>query len=429
MNYIQFAFDLDELIQAGPNIFVTLDPEIVDFTVGESFKLVLHSKSKVLPVEVTDETIIEVLGFLRTALLENKAVNLIGWNLKNLFTTVLFKTGTRLDCDCKLLDLKIAEAFIGIKEKAPANFAEVQIRVKRLLTDSSWNKFKKLYQSVYSPLIDEVMPSLEVTGVFDYMNRKLLFPYYEIEGQVGGRSVCSLAYKHCFNPHSLSVDQKLSLKPKGTELTFLIFDFRYMEACMLSWLCGDERLRNLLSQEEDFYKLLFNLLEDAKGDVSEENRTFTKGLFLPVVYGQQAKSLAESHKIKADKAKFVIDKLHYLFPKVFKWVEDYQKDGLAYEDYFGRKRFLSKEEEYKYRGFIVQSPAALVCLEKLIALHKEIKGYARVVAHIHDGYVVAAEEKQANMVSSICLKALETESELCPGLKLKVKHKISKTLA
>ena len=428
MNNIQIALQLDQLVQAGPTIFMKLEPEVVDFTRLEGFTLVCWSKSQEVKIEIDPENLMEVFTLVKTALFEDKRLSIIGWNLKNLFTYVLSRTGDVVEYECKLLDLRLAECFIGVRERAPTTVSEMVARLKRLFADSSWPKFKAIHNNVYQPLMTRVIPSIETEGVFDSEKRLFLFPYYEIEGQVGGRLSTQMAYATCFNPHSLSDEEKAKLKPKFGDCSFLSFDYHFHEVCVLAWLSQDEKLLSLVSGEGDFYRKLYKELSG--NECSDARRAFCKDyLFLPVVYGQSAKTLAERANIELTAAEKLIARLKTIFPSLFTWVENYPSNGKCYVDYIGRKRCFVEGEEYKYRNFIIQSPGAIFCLEKLVILHEKLKGYGRLVAHIHDGFVVRAEDKQVETARSICMNVLQGESHLFPGLKLSTNCKISKTLA
>lgn len=429
MNQIKLALQLDQLIQSGPTIFVKLEPEIVDFTRNGSFDLICWSKSHELRTEINTDNILEVFSVIKTALFEDKGLSVIGWNLKNLFTFILANTGGDLDFESKLLDLKLGECFIGIRERPPANFSEVVKRLRRLLEDSSWSKFKSIHQKVYLPLFSRVIPQIEVEGVFHAEKRQILFPYYEIEGQTGGRLSTQLAYEHCFNPHSLSQEERCKLHPKGYGLSFLWFDYHSHEVCVLAWLSQDMKLLELVSEEGDFYRKLYTHLMDEECD-TDDKRSFCKDyLFLPVVYGQGVDTLSERASVSIEEAERLIAGLKAKFRTLFTWIENHKADNGVYVDYIGRKRQFGEGEEYKYRNFIIQSPGAIFCLEKLVNLHDKLNEYGKIVAHIHDGYVVRSEDKHVEMVKSICLKVLESESGLFPGMKLRTNCKISKTLA
>lgn len=429
MNQIKLAIQLDQIIQSGPTIFIKLEPEIVDFTRNSSFDLICWSKSQEFKIEINADNVLEIFSIIKTALFEDKKLSIIGWNLKNLFTFILANTGGSLDFESKLLDLKLGECFIGVRERAPASFSEMVKRLKRLVEDSSWAKFKSVHHKIYLPLYSRVIPQIETEGVFHTEKRQILFPYYEIEGQTGGRLSTQLAYENCFNPHSLSDEERSKLQPKGNGLSFLCFDYHFHEVCILAWLSQDTMLLELVSGEGDFYNKLYTQLFDEECDMYSK-RAFCKNcLFLPVVYGQGIETLSERASITIEEAGRLIASLKAKFKILFAWIENHKADNSVYVDYIGRKRSFAEGESYKYRNFIIQSPGAIFCLEKLVQLHDELGDYGKIVAHIHDGYVVRSDDKQLETVKSICLKVLEGESIIFPGLKLKTNCKISKTLA
>lgn len=425
MNLIPIAVKIESLLKAGSYVFINLEPEVIDFTRTEfPFKINLITELGDMSFEVKED-FLEVLEFVKTSVFNNKEIMIIGWDLKNLFSTVLFKTGVPFEIESKFLDLRIAECFIGIREKPPTEFEELKSRVKKVFTDSSWPKFKQIYQRIYLPLITEVIPAIECEGVFNFKERRMLYPYYEIEGQVNGRLSCSLAYENGFNPHSMSQEQKAVILPKGRDYSFLGFDFNSMEVCTLAWLSGDEALKTLVNGD-DFYRSLFKLISGDECD-TDDKRSFCKKIFLPVFYGESAKELARNLNFSVETAYKIIGKLKTLFPKVFLWADEYVHENECV-DFYGRKRIFSEEDSYKYRNFIIQSPAAIICLDRLVRLHRNLGNYGKLVAHIHDGYVVKAEDNYVNIVKSLCIDSLQSDSSICSGLNLKTNFKFGKTL-
>lgn len=423
---IKLALQLDKLLEAGPNVFFYLVPEQVDFTSATSFSIGLMSKSNHFQVEVNKQNVYEVSSLLKSSVFE-EGVTLIGWNLKNYFSANRFWSGGNFSFEGKLLDLKIAESFIGIHQKMPGDFDELRARVKVVVTNKSWDSFRNLSQKIYQPLFSQVLPAIECEGVFDKDNRRILYPFYEIEGQVNGRLSCSKFLKEGFNPHSLSDEEKKRYYPRRNDCTFLAFDYLHMEVSMLAWLSKDDALLDALGNG-DFYKSLFKMLSGKEVE-TDTQRTFCKTLFLPVVYGQSSHSLAEKLEVSADTAKKIVEKLHKLFPKLFIWIENYNVEADIYRDYLGRCRTFEPGKEYKYRNFIVQAPSAVFCLEKLVGLYYDLGIYGSMVAHVHDGYLMRVEKKRVNEIETLVKSSLESESNIFPGLKLKVNSKISDTFA
>jgi hypothetical protein len=422
MNLIALAVKLESIIQAKAYVFVSLEPEIIDFTQSDfSYKFKIISEAGNLSIEVKPDEMFEITAFVKTAIFNNKEIMIIGWDLKPLFSAMLSKTGTPFEIESKFLDLKVAECFIGIRENPPTEFEEMKARVKRVFTDSSWPKLKSIYQQIYMPLITEVLPSIECEGFFNKQERRMLYPCYDVVGTANGRMSCHLAYENSINPHSMSEELKSVLLPRGRDYTFLNFDFNSMEVCTLAWLCDDERLKSLTGSEMDFYKSLFQLLTGGECD-TDGKRNFCKKIFLPLFYGESAKELAKSLNFSIETAYKVIGKLKELFPKVFSWADEYPHENGCL-DYYGRKRVFSSDESYKYRNFIIQSPAALICLDRLVRLHRNLGHYGKLVAHIHDGYIVKVENKYIEIVKSLCIDSLQSESTICPNLNLRTNFK------
>lgn len=422
MNLITLAVKLESLLQAKAYVFISLESEIIDFTQSDfSFKFKIISEVGNLIIEVKPDELFEITAFVKTAIFNNKEIMIIGWNLKPLFSAMLFKTGVPFEIESKFLDLKVAECFIGIRQNPPTEFEEMKERVKLVFANSSWTKFKPIYQKIYLPLITEVLPSIECEGLFNSQERKMLYPCYDVVGTANGRMSCHLAYENSINPHSMSEEQKAVLLPRGRDYTFLNLDFNSMEVCTLAWLCDDERLKSLTDSGTDFYKSLYKLLSGAECD-SEEKRNFCKKIFLPLFYGESANSLAKSLNFSIETAYKVIGKLNTLFPKVFLWADEYPHENECV-DFYGRKRVFSSDESYKYRNFIIQSPAAIICLDRLVRLHRNLGHYGKLVAHIHDGYIVKVENKYIEIVKSLCIDSLQSESAISPGLNLRTNFK------
>lgn len=420
MTQIQLAVKLDQLTKTGSVVYFKLENEIIDFVSNSVIRINILSESSTLDVEVGLNDFYEILTLLEVALFQN-GISIIGWNLKPFLTYVFYRTNTKLDFDKQVFDLKIAEAYVGTRLKAPQTFQEMKDRLKTVISDSSWIKLKSIYGKIYVPLITQVIPAIESEGLFDLVKRKKLHSCYDVDGTVNGRLSCSIPFSDYFNPHSLSEEQKTNLVPYGTDFSFISYDFDSMEVCALAWLCKDGYLQKLVNSE-DFYRTLFKLLSGSECD-TDGKRDVAKKIFLPVIYGEGIKTLAESIGVGLDTAKGLIQKLRKLFPTLFSWLE---VSGNV--DYFGRKRNFAEGEEYKFRNFKVQSPSSLICLERLVRLYQDLGNYGKIVAHIHDGYVIKAHDKQIETVKSIALSSLESESELCVGLKLRTKFKIGKNL-
>jgi DNA polymerase I-like protein with 3'-5' exonuclease and polymerase domains len=123
--------------------------------------------------------------------------------------------------------------------------------------------------------------------------------------------------------------------------------------------------------------------------------------------------------------------LRKLFPKVFEFSDDAQDEAKrngCVKDYFSRVRYF-ENNYYKARNFVVQSPAALLCLEKLVRLHQKInKEEAKIVFSVHDGYGITASKANALTLYPQIKSVLESKSSFLPNCNLEVSFKIGKRL-
>ncbi len=429
MTQIELALKLKDI---GRNVYLRCNPEILDFTSGNKAELVVCSQNgQEVRIDLSPKTLIPILGLIDAALFHDKDVSIISWNLKNYFSYILYHTRNYPDVTCKIIDLKVVEAYLGVRDNAPNDFSEAGERIKKMFQCEGWNKAKDMYFKLHKRLIERVLPSLEAIGLFDAEKRLLMHSYYEIEGQQHGRLKCEKAYSRGYVPHTLSEEMKQKLRPNRANDVFMYFDFNHMEVSMLQWLSGDDRLGQILELEEDLYKVVFKLVTGQDCD-TDKRRKMCKAFFLPVVYGMGSQTLVNNLAEKLEisislgMAEKIIDRIYKLFPKSLGWIQNYQ-DKAECSDIFGRRRFF-EDRRHRTRNFVVQSPASLVCLEKLVKLYEELGVYARLACMIHDGYVLLVDKTMTKMVAAMAKGILSSESELCPGLKLKVTCKVGQTL-
>ena len=104
------------------------------------------------------------------------------------------------------------------------------------------------------------------------------------------------------------------------------------------------------------------------------------------------------------------------------------KESVIY-DFFGRPRKFDEKQCYLARNFSVQGVAATACQEKLIDLFDNIDNDKAYIAFsIHDGFGLVCKIKYAHEVYKLVKQVCESESILCPGLKMKVEIKFGHKL-
>ena len=415
----------------GKDVFLMMKQEVADFTSGKGQILMVMTKElrMEIPLPHDKKTLISVCSHLIHYLSGPNRV-LIGWNLKTLFSYLLARTGKHFHLDGKFFDLKILEWYIGKDEAAPANFRSALERLSGVLKHPSWVELKTIYSSIYKPLITDVIPDIETLGVVNHSFKKRVHSCYDIAGQINGRMRCSKAFQNSFNPHSTSPEERQQIRPPLFDSVFIYLDYRHMEVSMLQWLSGDPVLGKIIDSGNDVYSEIWTVLTGLS--CNDKYRQKSKGIFLPVVYGMQAETLSTKMEISMDVSRMLVERIYARFPNALGWVRNAElaikSDGIC-DDVFLKRRIFGSHESYKARNFIVQSPASLYCLEKLVHLHKDIAGKAKLGFHVHDGYVVCAQKHESKKIQDIATQSLESDSVRFPNLKLKVSCRVGETLS
>lgn len=425
----------EALTELGNQFFLTCLPETPDFTNSERpAKLVIMSeKTKIeVPLPKSSKDFMEVVANLNWYL--PKSTNIIlGWEIKGLLSYLSGRLDVPFRLRGKILDLKVMEHFLGIEKPCPLSYAEAKKRLADIVRTDSWDAVKRVYDAVHLPLIREVIPTLEVNGLPHGEIGAKVHGCYEIEGQANGRLRCSKAFTRGYNPHSMDKNFRQRLRPYTDGWSFLYYDFHHMEVTTLQWLTQDPVLGELLDGGKDIYCGIWEKLTTLKCD--SKFRKVCKNLFLPVIYGQGIKSVAERAGCSESTAEKLHSGIYKTYNRATEWIKAQQanldKDHFV-TDCFGRRRRFT-DKLYRIRNFAVQAPAAIICLHKLIKLHsilqsEKLNTKARLVLHQHDGYCIVADDRNWKKVHKIVLETLEAEEELYPGLRLKVSCHRGKTL-
>jgi hypothetical protein len=416
---MSFDASLAEICGKGP-FYIKCGTLDWSFDTKSSFTLKNKDLSFEIPLPFDAPSLKELFGKISFCV-EGGLV--MGWGIKNLYSYFLGRTGRHLNLGATIWELKVLENYLGTWNNEPASFLEAFQRLKNVGSLPGWEQAKAIFKQIYLPLVTTVVPVMETLGVVDRVNKKHLYSFYEIAGQSNGRLRCEKVLTHCYNPHCLLPEEKIRFYPPFLDHGFLLFDYKTMEVTFLQWLSGDPVLGEILFSGQDIYDAIWERVTGVKSN--ENYRAKCKLLFIPLIYGQGAKTLAERNKIPLETAVKLVDKMYKTFPVAFNWIEERQ--GLSATDYFGRIRTF--DQEYKARNFVVQSPAALFCLLKLFRVYSCLPHEAKLSMSIHDGYVLnVREQDQMNVVRSV-RHCLESEEEMFPGLRLKTTNSFSNNLA
>lgn len=419
MNYQDLAQLLSDIDQRS--LFLRFNPEVFDFTDKEAeCELQFFVQGgKEFQVRLTGDTLPMILSLLKLSVF-SKGMKVFVWNWKCFISYVIAKTNNLFNIDCSIIDIKIIESYNGIKKQCPVSFIEAFNRVKNLVSSGGYKNAEKIYKQIHMPLMTTVIPSLESIGIIDTDRKAKVHAYYEIDGQDNGRLRCHNAFKRGYVPHTMSSEVKAFLKPISYDDVFMSFDFRGMEVFVLAHLSQDQKLIKFC-KEPDIYG---SLHKELLGSDGKNNRELAKKCFLPVIYGQSAYSLSQRCGLAIDVAEQVVERISSSFSAscsfVAKYENDLKKNGFV-QDVFGKRRYnFEQGKEYLAKNFSIQSPAATICLEKLINLYFVLKDKAKIAYTVHDGYTVYVNKNNWKQIYKNCMEILTSESDLCKGLHLKV---------
>lgn len=411
------------------DIYVYSEPDVLDWTkenVDVNYKIFFCTQKNNVCFNLINKEEIEKLAASFSCIVNNDKL-LIGYNIKNIISYLVGKTGICMEINKCVYDLSIIQSYFCLSKYKPNNFKDSLNILKESTSLSHWESFKQLYLKIYNPLIKTVVPKLETNFLIDTVRKNFVSSFYEIEGQVNGRMKCSGVLERCFVPHTMNQSVKQKLRTSNPEDIFVYLDFKHMEVSVLQWLSKDERLKSILESGEDLYESIWEII--AKQKANEKQRSICKSIFLPVVFGQGSYSLSKKLGLEEKISKMLINSLKKAFPTAFSWVNAQSTNSEDYAfDVFGRKRKFEKNDMYKIKNFCVQSPASMICLKKLVTLHDCLENKARLCFHVHDGYCITCDANNINIVTDLAINALQKDEDLFPDLKLSVTCQFGKKL-
>lgn len=427
MNFYDLSWQLADLLESSDSVFLKTEPEVLDFTDSNAQgKIVILTQRGRVDFEVTPKSIQSIMGLMDQTIFNPERVDrLYVWNFKSLVSYARFYNAKFVIPQNSIIDLKPIEGFLGLRKKPPENFHEVVNRTKAVVRLGGW---QRVYKSIHQPLFLTVLPAIENTALLNEHSRRPEHPYYEIEGQINGRMNCAKRFVKCYLPHNMGPDQRRVLKPRGYDLRFVTADFRHCEVNVLQWLSKDEALGQIIESGEDVHKRIYEIVTGDSCD-TENKRKISKVMYLPVMYGCGPKGLANNLGLAESVGEELFNRIRSKFSTSMQWMMDHQERAKTeiIRDHFGRPRHFKPEESYLVRNFIVQAVAATVCQEKLIELHKALDS-ARIAFSVHDGFGMITEVRKAKKTYDILKGVMESESRLCPGLRMKIEVKFGTRL-
>lgn len=409
-----------KLLSGQKVVFVTTEPGLPDFSAHGASRVVVSTLAGTTEIPIDRENISDIWGLLVASVFSGEYI-VLSWGLHSLLSYARFYTKTAFEPPDRLYDLKAIEKFMGVHKGVPKNCEEAIARQKAMAVDKAW---VPIWKQVYHPLITKVLPDMETVGLIHVPTRSAVYTHYEVEYQKQGR-MDTLSPAKGFRAHGLG--KSPDYRPRGEDVEFILLDYMAMEVHVLQYLSKCPVLGEIINSGEDVYRGIFRAVT-GKACVGDDARSMVKNSFLPVVYGMGASALAERLKKDLNFANNIINRYCTAFPEAFGYIRGaVPSTATIVRDYFGRPR-PTEANDYLVRNFVIQAPSSTICLERLVALHEAISGKAKLAMHIHDGYAIVSHKAGSSDVYMTCKSVLESESSLCPGLKLKADGKVGPSL-
>jgi len=217
---------------------------------------------------------------------------------------------------------------------------------------------------------------------------------------------------------------------------FLGADYSQLELRLAAHLSQDENLlaafKNNLDIHSQTAKLVF-------GEENLETRRLAKAINFGIIYGMQAKGLAERLRIPISQAQKIIERYFHFYPGLKKMREDLIEKAKIYgyaETLSGRKLSLPEIYSNSYRekseaeriavNMPIQGLGADIIKKAMIAidraLYEEFIKEANLILSVHDELVLEVKEEKIDAISKIVKEKMEKAILLSLPLEVKIKE-------
>ncbi|HRZ18530.1 MAG TPA: DNA polymerase [Methanofastidiosum sp.] len=217
--------------------------------------------------------------------------------------------------------------------------------------------------------------------------------------------------------HTMPKDNKIRnivVPEKGCK--FLVADQSQVELRVLSMMADDMNMKKAFESGHDFHTytacVMFNIpiekFDKKKNPDHDAARSAAKNINFGIIYGLQARTLAEDLGIAEIEALNFMNKFFMSYPNVKKWINENEVFALRYgyvETLYGRRRYLPKvasSNDIERSGALrqatntrIQGTAADITNISLIKFQNwidESKSPAKIVGTIHDSILVETPE-------------------------------------
>lgn len=210
--------------------------------------------------------------------------------------------------------------------------------------------------------------------------------------------------------------RKAFIPAEGHKL--VVADYSQMELRVLAYYSKDASLVAAYTSDDDIdLHTLTASKMFKKDDVTKQERTIAKMINFGIAYGITAKGLfnrlrPEGHDVTEAECERFIKDYFDSYPGVRQFLNRVEKriqaNGFV-RNIFGRRRRLkgcTPRELRQAQNFVIQATAADIAKEAMVRLSKALPEGARLIAMVHDEFIVECPEEMAEQVKALMVAVM-----------------------
>ena len=226
--------------------------------------------------------------------------------------------------------------------------------------------------------------------------------------------------------------------PKSSDHLLVDADYSQIELRVLAHMAQEENMLDAFRKGQDIHaRTAAEVYDVPLAEVTSEMRSSAKAVNFGIVYGISDFGLARNIGVSRKEAAAFIDKYFARYPKIKEYMDSCVRQGHE-QGYvttlFGRRRNLPelKASNYNTRSFgeraamntPIQGTAADIIKIAMVRVHNALKaeGFkAKLILQVHDELIVDAPAEEAEAVSALLQREMESAVEMSVRLTAEVK--------
>lgn len=195
-------------------------------------------------------------------------------------------------------------------------------------------------------------------------------------------------------------------------------DFSAMELRIAAALAGEQRMLKAFNEGADVHTLTASLMyEVPMGEVTKTQRQAAKSANFGLLYGSGANGLRNYFAtvglfISLAQAAEFHEMWHKAYPAFGQWHRECQKRcdaGAHMQTVIGRRRYLFGTDNRltTQANNLVQGTGADIAKAAMVEIHRKLPPSARLVAAVHDSFLVECDEGDGRNVLALMLREME----------------------